>query len=146
MQTFALSLRRLSAALWKEEDGFSMTELMVVLVIIGILTLLALPRFMNITTKAKMTEAKMALKQIHALEQAHFFEYDTYTTDLAAIGYEQNATVENGGTARYVLSIEVAEGPNMIAIATSVVDFDKDGIFNVWQVDQDGIVTERTPD
>ena len=123
-----------------------MTELMVVLVIIGILTLLALPRFMNITTKAKMTEAKMALKQVHALEQAHYFEHDIYTTDLLALGYEQNPTVENGGTARYVISIEVAEGNQMTAIATSVVDFDKDGTYNVWEVNQDGIIRERTPD
>lgn len=139
-------LAALKTDLFTNEDGFSMTELMVVLVIIGILTLIALPRFMNITTKAKMTEAKMALKQVHALAQAYYFEHDAYTTDLALIGYEQNPTVEEGGTARYTLSIEHAEGNQMTAIATAIVDFDKDGSFNVWEVNQDGIITERTPD
>ena len=38
--------------------GFSLTELMVVLVIIGVLVLLALPKLLPIVTKAKTTEAK----------------------------------------------------------------------------------------
>ena len=123
-----------------------MTELMVVLVIIGILTLIALPRFMNMTTKAKTTEAKMMLRNTHALMQAYYFEHDQYTNDLVLIGFEQAPTVENAGTARYTISIEVAEGAEFIALATAVVDFDKDGQFNVWEVNQHGIITERTPD
>lgn len=123
-----------------------MTELMVVLVIIGILTLIALPRFMNMTTRAKTTEAKMMLRQMHALMQSHYFEHDQYTTDLLQVGFEQAPTVENGGNARYTLSVESAEGAQFVAIATAVVDFDKDGTFNVWEVNQDGIIQERTPD
>ena len=130
----------------RQEEGFSMTELMVVLVIIGILTLIALPRFMNMTTRAKTTEAKMMLRTTHALMQSHYFEHDQYTTDLLQIGFEQAVTVENGGTARYAISIESADGAQFIAIATAVVDFDKDGTFNVWEVNQDGIIQERTLD
>ena len=121
-----------------------MTELMVVLVIIGILTLIALPRFMNMTTKAKTTEAKMMLRTTHALMQSYYFEHDQYTTDLLLIGFEQAPSVENGGSARYAISVESADGAQFIAIA--VVDFDKDGSFNVWEVNQDGIIRERTPD
>lgn len=46
------------------ESGFSLTELMVVLVIIGVLVLLALPRLLPVVTKAKTTEAKLMLKQV----------------------------------------------------------------------------------
>ena len=130
----------------RDEEGFSMTELMVVLVIIGILTLIALPRFMGMTTKAKTTEAKMQLRTLHALMQSYYFEYDQYTTDLALIGFEQSPTVDNEGSARYLISVESAEGAQFIAIATAVVDFDKDGQFNVWEVNQDGLIVERTPD
>lgn len=130
----------------RREDGFSMTELMVVLVIIGILTLIALPRFMSMTTKAKTTEAKTALRHTHALMQSYYFEHDRYASDLALIGYEQPATVEAGGSARYVVTVESAADGQFVAIATAVVDFDKDGQFNVWQVNQDGLVSERTPD
>jgi len=130
----------------RDEEGWSMTELMVVLVIIGILTLIALPRFMNMTTKAKTSEAKMMLRTTHALMQSYYFEHDQYTTELPATGFEQALTVDNGGNARYVVSVEAADGATFTALATAVVDFDKDGVFNVWAVNQDGIITEQTPD
>lgn len=132
--------------LLREEAGFTLTELMVVLVIIGILALLALPRFMKVTTKAKMTEAQMNLKQVLTLEQAFQYEHDVYSTDLPAIGFEQNPLVTDGGNARYRISVERADQDGFIAVATSVVDFDKDGTFNVWQVDQNGQITQRTED
>lgn len=37
----------------RNESGFSLTELMVVLIIIGVLVLLALPRLLPVVTKAK---------------------------------------------------------------------------------------------
>ena len=121
-------------------------EMMVVIVIIGILTLVALPRFMNMTTRAKTTEAKTNLRTLHALMQAHYFEHDLYSTDLAVIGFEQAPTVNEGGSARYQVSIESADGAQFVAIATAVVDFDKDGTFNIWEVTQTGQVVERQPD
>ena len=39
----------------KTQSGFSLTELMVVLVIIGVLVLLALPKLLPVVTKAKTT-------------------------------------------------------------------------------------------
>lgn len=130
----------------KDEQGFSLTELMVVLVIIGILALLAIPRFTNVATKAKATEAKTMLKQVHTLQSSYHFEYDAYTENLAAIGFEQVALVPDGGSARYLLSVESADPVGYVVMATAVVDFDKDGVFNVWQVDQTGRIMERTPD
>lgn len=138
--------RRLTTELMREEDGFSLTELMVVLVIIGILALLALPRFMNVTTRAKMSEAKMMLKQVHALQKAYYFEHDLYAADLATLRFEHTPLITDGGTARYQIGIESAEGFAFIATATAVVDFDKDGEMNVWEVNQDGVIAERTPD
>ncbi len=129
-----------------QEDGFSMTELMVVLVIIGILTLIALPRFMNMATRAKTTEAKMMLRTLHALMQSYYFEHDRYATDPVLVGFEQTPTVDDGGAARYVISIETAGEGQFVAVATAVVDFDKDGQLNVWEINQEGIVQERVPD
>ena len=130
----------------KSNKGFTLIEMMVVLVIIGILTLIALPRFMNMTTKAKTTGAKMMLRNVHTLMQAYFFEHDQYTTDLALIGFEQAPTVEEGGSARYVITIEAADGAQFMTVATAVVDFDKDGQFNVWEINHDALLVERTPD
>ncbi len=133
-------------AFLKDETGFSLTELLIVIVIIGILALLALPRFMGVTTRAKMTEAKLALKQVHTLQQTYRSEFDRYADDLAAIGYEPHALVTEGGTARYVIAVEEADVNAFRATATAVVDFDGDGTFNVWEVDETGAIAQRVAD
>lgn len=132
--------------LHKNEDGFSLTELMVALVIIGILVLLALPRLMPVVNKAKATEAKLSLKQVYMLQKAYRFEYDKYSLELVQIGFEQETLITENGTARYLVEIKNAELNNFLATATSVVDFDGDGTFNVWEVKEDGIIKEVIQD
>ena len=129
-----------------EERAFTLTELMIVLVIVGILALLALPRFMRVISDAKMTEAKMMLRQVHTLEQSQLYAADSYSANLDQIGFEQTPLVTEGGTARYRIAIERADPSGFVATATSVADFDNDGIFNVWEVDQTGAIRIRTPD
>src|SRR5712692_10313418 len=84
---------------FRTEHGFSLTELMVVLVIIGVLVLLALPKLLPIVTKAKTTEAKLMLKQVYTLEQSYKFEHDRYSNILNEIGFEQERLVSQGGQA-----------------------------------------------
>jgi len=130
----------------KRQGGFSLPELLIVLVIIGILVMIAIPIYQNITTRAKTTEARLMLGQIESLQKAYYMEFDRYSNDLAAIGFEQNRLVTDGGKARYIIEVERADEVGFMAIATSVVDFDKDGTFNVWEVDQDGIIRQRITD
>lgn len=126
-------------------SGFSMVELMVVLVIIGILVLLALPRLEPVVTKAKETEAKLMLKQVYTLEKSYKYEHDTYTTSLADIGFEQDSLVTQGGRARYKITIVSADANTFLAEATAVVDFNGDGRYNVWTVDQTGNIVDKVP-
>lgn len=65
--------------------GFSLVELMVVIVIIGILASLAIPRFMGVTDKAKLSEFKPVLKQAVTLYNAYFQEKETYKTPAGNI-------------------------------------------------------------
>ena len=64
----------------KNTRGFTLVELMVVIVIIGILASLAIPRFMGVTEKAKLSEFKPVLKQAITLYDSYFQEKETYVT------------------------------------------------------------------
>lgn len=56
----------------RQFSAFSLPELLVVLVIIGILVLIALPNLMPLISRAKATEAQQQLVFLHSLETSHF--------------------------------------------------------------------------
>lgn len=128
--------------------AYTLTEILVVLVIIGILVLLALPNLMPLITKAKTTEAKLQLEHLAKLQQGYFFEHSKYSTDLAEIGFVQDQLSGDGkdGKANYKLEIVSASNNAFVAKATAVADFDGDGVYNVWQIDQDKNLKEITQD
>lgn len=126
--------------------AFSLVELLVVLAIIGILVLLALPNLMPIISKAKSTEAKLQLGQIQMLEKNYFYENSKYTTDLQALSFEQEKLVTENGKANYQIKVVQADEKGFKATATAVVDFDGDGTFNQWEIDQDKNLKEIQKD
>ncbi|MPM01014.1 hypothetical protein SDC9_47251 [bioreactor metagenome] len=130
----------------KKADAFSLPELLVVLVIIGILVLIALPNLMPLISKAKSTEAQQQLVFLHTLQKSNFYTYSKYSNSLEDIGFEQQKLVTEGGTANYLIKIVSANEKEMIATATAVVDFDGDGVYNLWQIDQDKKLKEITKD
>lgn len=128
--------------------GYSLTEILVVLVIIGILVLLALPNLLPLITKAKSTEAKLQLQHVQTLQQNHFYERSKYSQALDEIGFVQESlsTDSKDGKANYRIEIVKADHNSFLARATAVVDFNGDGVFNVWEIDQDKNLREVTPD
>src|SRR6056297_1183267 len=62
----------------RTSEGYSLLEIMIVIVIIGVLALIAIPKFMGTAARAKMVEASTMLKQVYTLQQAHLYERDLY--------------------------------------------------------------------
>ena len=130
----------------KKEAGFSLTEILVVIVIIGILVLLAMPKFMSVITRAKDTEAKIQLHHLHNLQTMYFFQNDRFSQNLIELGFEQQKLIQEGGRARYRIEIVSANQNQYAARAVSVVDGDGDGQFSVWQVNHDGEIQQTQGD
>lgn len=130
----------------KKLKAFSLTELLVVLVIMGILILLALPVLMPLISKAKSTEAQVQLGHIYTLEKTYFYLKSKYSTNFDEIGFEHAKLVSEGGNGNYKIEIIEASATTFKAKATAVVDFDGDGVFNVWEIDQNQKLTEVTKD
>ena len=118
--------------------AFNLQEILIVLAIIGILLLLALPNLMPYISKTKAMEAQFQLKTIHSMQTQYRYLYSRYSNDFNEIDYEAPITTDKGGNARYKYEIIAAEGGSFKARAEAIEDFDGDGIFNVWEIDEKG--------
>lgn len=130
----------------KRLKAFTLVELLVVLIIIGILVLLAVPRLMPLISKAKSTEAQLQLAHIYTLEKSYFYLKSKYSTSFEDISFEQEKLVTENGTANYRIEIISASTTGFKVRASAVVDFNGNGIYNVWEIDQDKNLVEVTKD
>lgn len=130
----------------KKLPAYTLQELLIVLVIIGILILLALPNLMPLISMAKSTEAKLQLKHLYTLERSHFMLRSKYSPDLEEVGFEHDKTIEEGGSANYRIEIVAATPTSFKARATALADFDGDGTLNVWEIDEGQNLTEVVKD
>ena len=138
------------------QKGFSLTELMIVVAIIGILATIAIPKFMTYQAKAKQTEAKNNLVAIHTAEIAYFAENNGYTDDFNAIGFAVSGTSQ-----RYYYEIGKASlgtlPPGCTAstldrasqnefLAVAIGNIDGDSTCDVWSINQEKVLTNVTND
>lgn len=68
----------------KRDSGFTLIELLVVIIIIGILSAIALPAFLNQANKAKQSEAKTYVGSMNRAQQALYMEKGFFASSTAA--------------------------------------------------------------
>ncbi len=112
--------------------------MLLVLAILGILLLIALPNFMPLISKTKSQEAQIQLKYISNLQKQYQYLHSKYSADFDEINYESPSTVLENGRANYNYQVVEASVNSFKVRATAVVDFDGDGIYNVWEIDTNG--------
>ena len=130
----------------KKHKAYNLQEILIVLAIIGILLLIALPNLMPLISKAKSVEAQTQLKYLYNAQTTHFYMYSKYANELEAVDFEAPRTVEQDGNANYTYEILKADNNSFKARATAVTDFDGDGIYNVWEITEQGIPKQVVKD
>jgi type IV pilus assembly protein PilA len=70
----------------REDRGFTLIELMVVVLIIAILIAIAIPTFLGARRRAQDKQAQSNLRNALTAEKTHFVDTQTYTTDATDLG------------------------------------------------------------
>lgn len=107
----------------RNSRGFTLIELMIVVVVIGILSALAWPSYQDSVKKGKRAEGKAALLQAAQSMERFMTTNNTYTTDLAAAGFRAfsgdnaansayNLTVAAGASGTIATSYQITAAPN----------------------------------
>ncbi|MEO0899584.1 MAG: type IV pilin protein [Bacteroidota bacterium] len=117
--------------------GMTLTELLVVLAIVGLLLMMAFPVLKPLFGITHSLEAKSNLKHLATLQETYYLTNYKYSDQFPSIGFEQAKLIDqDNGTAHYRIEIVKISQDNFLARATSITDFDGDGVFNVWEIDK----------
>ena len=95
--------------------GFTLIELCITTTMVGILTAMSVASYRDAVLRARRSEARLALLEIHAAQERHYLSDMRYTEDLASL----SAATTTGR--RYRLSLETsADGQRYTARAVPV--------------------------
>ena len=112
----------------KRFHGFSLMEVMIVVVIIGILAALAYPNLEKYLKRARQTEAKTNLSAIYTAQKIYFTLHQSYAEDINELDLSL-AQMDP-----YTFTIQEASKCTFKAQSEGNID---DDALDIWTIDQD---------
>lgn len=99
----------------RNRQGFTLIELMIVVVIIGILAAVAIPKFNQVTTTSKEAEAASILKQIYTLQERYKQRHDVFATTFTDL---EGGPAGLNDARYYTFTLPSGDGETYLACAT----------------------------
>jgi prepilin-type N-terminal cleavage/methylation domain-containing protein len=118
--------------------GFTLTELMIVLTIIGVLSAFAVPSFRRSMQQSRADVAGANLQSIWSAQRLYWFEYRTYATDLTLLADEGLLEPSVSANIDYTFTVEAADNVSFEVRATRI---NSDRWAGNYSIDEDGNVT-----
>ena len=112
----------------KRFHGFSLMEVMIVVVMIGILAALAYPNLEKYLKRARQTEAKTNLSAIYTAQKIYFTIHQSYADDIN----ELDLNLVQGDP--YTFTMEASTNTFK---AQDEGNIDDDDALDIWTIDQD---------
>lgn len=81
----------------RTQGGFTLIEVMIVVVIVGILVAVALPAYQGSMQKGRRSDAKSVLLDAINRQESYLLDRNTYTTDMTDLGYGNSPMVSEEG-------------------------------------------------
>lgn len=106
----------------RTQGGFTLIELMVAIVVVGILTTIAVPSYQSYVLRANRTVAKAALVDASSRLESYFIVHKSYTNDVTKIQLQRylkrdSSTSSTQTDAIYDLSISVSGNSYTVSAA-----------------------------
>lgn len=135
----------------RHAGGFTLIEIMIAVVVMGILYAIAFPSYQQYVLKSRRSDAKNALLDLASREERFFSVNNTYTNNAASLGYGAGATfplsINASGQSYYDLNVPTVTAgssttlPGFVATATPTGVQVNDATCYQFQVDQSGAQT-----
>jgi type IV pilus assembly protein PilE len=103
------------ARLQSRACGFTLIELMIVLVIVGILAAIAFPSYMQYPRRSARAEAQSYLSDVAALQQQYLVDKRSYAPSLSSLGRSPTGNVAS----KFAVTVVAADGPPPAFVITA---------------------------
>ncbi len=118
----------------KKQNGVTLVELMVVVMVIGILSAIAYPSYQKYARRTNRVMAKTVMMEVQSREESYFSDRKRYADDLTKLSYPAATTfyitntgdtsASTSGTAIYSITLSAttatgASGPTSYSIAAA---------------------------
>jgi prepilin-type N-terminal cleavage/methylation domain-containing protein len=128
-----------TASLTLPRRGFSLVEMMVAVIVLGILCSFGVPRFQQSLEQSRADVAGASLRAIWSAQRLYWLQNRTYATDLSELTNTSSSTnqslldpsITGGSNASYSYSITSASATAFVATATRSSGVSWSGTFTI---------------
>jgi prepilin-type N-terminal cleavage/methylation domain-containing protein len=124
-----------------KEQGFSLIELLIVIVIIGVLAAIAVPNYIQARQSGNQASAIASLRVIHSAESAYLAAHGRYGTmaELSSYRYLEDSALVSGFKSQYSFTIPVNGVVSFEALASPTTSL---GQWNHYFINETGTLRQ----